>query len=57
MDVKTYFSSIKKFLIELLNTETRDRAVRSQSTTWVRFMKDGVEQVALAFNSRNVGSL
>ena len=30
----------------------RDRAVRSQATTWIRFVKDGVEQVNLAFNSR-----
>ena len=30
----------------------RDRAVRSQTTTWIRFIKDGVEQVELAFNSR-----
>ena len=52
MDVDTYFSSIKKFLINLLNAETRDRAVRSQTTTWVRFVKDGVEQVELAFNLR-----
>ena len=28
------------------------RAVCSQATTWIRFVKDGVEQVELAFNSR-----
>ena len=28
------------------------RAVRSQATTWIRFMKDESEQVELAFNSR-----
>ena len=26
--------------------------VRSQTTTWIRFVKDGIEQVDLAFNSR-----
>ena len=52
MDVDTFFSRIKKFLIELISRETRDRAVRSQATIWIRFVKDGVEQVNLAFNSR-----
>ena len=28
------------------------RAVRSQTSTWIRFVKDGIEQVDLAFNSR-----
>ena len=38
--------------MDLLSRETRNRAVRSQATTWIRFVKDEVEQVELAFNSR-----
>ena len=52
MDVDTYFSKTRKFLIDLLSKETRNGAVRSQTTIWIRFVKDGVEQVELAFNSR-----
>ena len=29
-----------------------NRAVRSQATTWIKFVRDEVEQVSLAFNSR-----
>ena len=52
MDVDTYFASTRKFLIDLLNKETTNRAVRSQATIWIRFARDGVEIVNLAFNSR-----
>ena len=52
MDVNTYFARTRKFLIDLLNKETTNRAVRSQATTWIRFVRDEVEQVSLAFNSR-----
>ena len=52
MDVGTFFARTRKFLIELLSRETTNRAVHSQTTTWIRFVKDGVEQVELAFNSR-----
>ena len=52
MDVDTFITRIKKFLIDLLSRETINRAVRSQATTWIRFVKDEVEQVELAFNSR-----
>ena len=52
MDVDTFFTRTKKFLIDLLNKEITNRAVRSQATTWLRFTKDGVEMVNLAFNSR-----
>ena len=31
------------------------RAVRSQATTWIRFVKDGIKSVELAFNSRMLG--
>ena len=52
MDVNTFFSKTKKLMIELLNKETANRAVRSQVITWIRFVKDGVEMVDLAFNNR-----
>ena len=38
--------------MDLLSRETMSRAVRSQATTWIRFVKDELEQVELAFNSR-----
>ena len=52
MDVDTYFARTRKFLIDLLDKETMNRAVRSQATTWIRFVRGEVEQVSLAFNSR-----
>ena len=52
LDVETYFPRTRKFLIDLLNKETTNRAVRSQATIWIRFVRDEVEQVSLAFNSR-----
>ena len=52
LDVDTYFARTRKFLIDLLNKETTNRAVRSQATTWIRFVRDDVEQVSLAFNNR-----
>ena len=52
MDVDTFFARTRKFLIDLLSRETINRAVRSQATTWIRFIKDEAEQVELAFNSR-----
>ena len=52
MDVNIYFARTRKFLIDLLNKETTNRAVRSQATIWIRFNRDEVEQVSLAFNSR-----
>ena len=52
MDVDTFFAKTRKFLIDLLSRETRNRAVRSQVTDWIRFVKDGIELVELAFNSR-----
>ena len=38
--------------IGLLRRESTHRAVRSQTTTWIRFIKDQVEHIDLAFNSR-----
>ena len=52
MDVNTFFDRTRKFLIELLSRETTNRAVRSQAATLIRFIKDEVKQVELAFNSR-----
>ena len=42
MDVETYFARTRKFLIDLLNKETTNRVG----------VRDGVEMVNLAFNSR-----
>ena len=52
MDIDTYFARTRKFLVDPLNKETTNRAVRSQATIWIRFKRDGVEMVNLAFNSR-----
>ena len=52
MDVDTFFARTKRFLIDLLSRETRNRAVHFQATTWISFVKDGIESVELAFNSR-----
>ena len=57
LEVDTYFARTRKFLIDLLNKETTNRAMRSQATTWIRFVRDEVEQVSLAFNSRMMNSL
>ena len=47
MDVDTYFARTRKFLIDLLNKETTNRAMRSQATIWIRFTRDGVEVINL----------
>ena len=52
IDVDTFFARSRKFLIDLLSRETINRAVRSQATTWISFIKDEIEQIELAFNSR-----
>ena len=51
MDLPTFFSKIKSSVSNILKKETTQRAIRSQTTTWIRFMK-GSEYVNLAFNSR-----
>ena len=51
MDPDTFLNRIRRFLIDLLKKESRTGAVRSQTTTWIRFRKDR-ELVELAFNSR-----
>ena len=51
MDPDTFFSGVRRFLIDLMAKESRTGAVCSQPMTWIRFKKDG-EMVELAFNSR-----
>ena len=51
MDPDMFFSRVRRFLFNLLRRESRTAALRSQSTTWIRFRKDG-EMVELAFSSR-----
>ena len=46
-----FLNRIRRFLIDLLKKESRAGAVRTQTTTWIRFSKDD-ELVELAFNSR-----
>ena len=52
MDLPTFFSKTRDSILNLLSRESVHRAVRSQTTTWIRFIKDQVEHVDLAFNSR-----
>ena len=47
MDPDTFFSRVRRFLIDLPKKESRTRAVRTQTMTWIRFRKDG-ELVELA---------
>ena len=51
MDPDTFVSRARRFLIDLLKKESRTGAVRTQTTMWIRFRKDG-ELIKLAFNSR-----
>ena len=51
MDLPTFFSKTRSSILELLRRESTRRAVRSQTTTWIRFIKGQVEHVDLAFNS------
>ena len=51
MDLDTYFSKTRGIISDLLRRESVRRAVHSQTTMWIRFMKDD-EQIDLAFNSR-----
>ena len=49
MDLPTFFSKTRDSVLGLLRRESACRAIRSQTTTWIRFMK--VDEY-LAFNSR-----
>ena len=51
MDPDTSFNRIRRFLINFLKKESRTGAVRSQTTTWIRFRKDD-ELVELASYGR-----
>ena len=51
MDLPTFFSKIRSSIVNVLRRETSQRAISSQTTTWIRFIK-GEEIVSLAFNSR-----
>ena len=51
MDVPTFFSKIKASIGNVLRKETSQRAIRVQTTTWLRFEKED-EYVDKAFNSR-----
>ena len=44
MDANTFFDRTRKFIIDLFRKETVNRAVRSQATTCIRFIKDGILQ-------------
>ena len=43
MVVNTFFDRSKRFLIDILSRETTSRAERSQATTLIGFVKDGIE--------------
>ena len=51
MDPDTFFSRVRRFLIDLMAKDLRTGAVRSQAVMRIRFRKDG-EMVELVFNSR-----
>ena len=55
IDVDTFFTRIRKRLIELIKRELKTRtSARIQMTAWIRFVRDdkeGQERVELAFNS------
>ena len=55
IDVDTFFSKIRKRLIELIKRELKTRtSARIQTTAWIRFVRDdeeSQERVELAFNS------
>ena len=58
MDVDTFFSTIRRELIELINHELKHlRSVRVQTTTWIRFITDmesssEIDEADLVFNSK-----
>ena len=52
MDVETFFNRNRNYIKNLIIKETKDRAARTQAITLIRFTRDDVETVDLAFNSR-----
>ena len=51
MDVSTFLSKIRASIGNVLRKETSQRAIRCQTTTWIRFEK-GDDYINKAFNSR-----
>ena len=50
MDPDTFFSRIRRHLINLIRKETRGRSIRAQTSMWIGFRQDK-ELVNLVFNS------
>ena len=51
LDPGTFFTKVRKMIVDLIRKETIRETVRTQATTWIKFRK-GAEMVDLAFNSR-----
>ena len=54
VDLYTFLNKAKETLMGLLTKETSNESIRFQATTWISFVKDGVQVVELAFNSKMV---
>ena len=52
MDVETFSDRTRNYIKNLIIKETKGRAARTQAITWIRFTRDDVETINLAFNSR-----
>ena len=50
MDLPTFFSKIRTSISNVLRKETSKRAIRAQTTTWIRYIKED-EYIDRAFNS------
>ena len=50
MDLPTFFSKIRTSMSNVLRKETSKRAIRAQTTTWIRYIKED-EYIDQAFNS------
>ena len=57
MDPDTFLNRIRRFLIDLLKNESRTGAVRFQTTTLIRFKKDGDPVGVLGATARPLGEL
>ena len=55
IDLGTFFTKVRKMIVDLIRKETVREAVRTQATTWIRFSK-GSEKIDLAFNSRKLAA-
>ena len=51
IDPSTFFTKVRKMIVDLIRKGTIREAVRTQATTWIRFNK-GLEKIDLAFNSK-----